>query len=155
MALLSGIGIVIGIVGTVLPILPGLALVWLSAFVYGLVEGFGVWGWTAMAVITLVGGAAVVAGVRIPQRAAARGGIPLRGQIFAAVLAVGGFFVIPVLGAPLGFVLGVWIVARSRHGDRAWEVTRSSVGALVAAASVQFGAAVVMGAVWLAWVVVD
>lgn len=150
---ISGVGIAIGIAGTVLPILPGLVLVWLSCLAYGLVEGFGAVGWTAMVVISLLAAAGLVAGIRVPQRAAAAGGIGVRGQVFAAILAVVGFFVIPVVGAPLGFVVGVWLAARTRHGDRAWAVTRSTVRALVTAAGLQLAAGLGMGVTWAVWVV--
>ena len=153
MVVISGVGIAIGIAGTVLPILPGLLLVWGSALAYGIVEGFGAVGWTAMAVISLIGIGGVVAGIRVPQRAAAAGGIGLRGQLLAAALAVVGFFVIPVVGAPLGFVGGVWLAARSRHGSEAWTITRSTVRALVTAAGLQLAAGVAMGLTWAIWVV--
>jgi hypothetical protein len=44
--------IVVGIAGTLLPILPGVALIWAATIAYGLVEGFGAVGLTAMAIIT-------------------------------------------------------------------------------------------------------
>lgn len=155
MVVVAGIGIALGIAGTVLPILPGLALVWLSSLFYGVVEGFGAVGWTAMAVITAIGASGVVAAVRVPQRAAAAGGIGIRGQVLAVVLAVIGFFAIPVVGAAVGFVAGVWLAARTQHGDAAWDVTRSTVRALITAAGLQFLAGIAMAVVWGVWVLVD
>ena len=48
------IAMVMGLAGTVLPILPGLWLIWGAALVYGLVAGFGASGWVAMTLITAV-----------------------------------------------------------------------------------------------------
>ena len=150
--LLIGFVIAVGVIGTVVPILPGLALIWAAALVYGLIEGFGIVGWVAMAVMTALAVSGVAAGVVMPQRAAMAGGIGLRGQLMAVGLAAIGFFVIPVVGIAVGFVTGVYLVARQRHPERAWEVTRSTLRAMVLAAAVQFAAGVSMAVVWLGWV---
>jgi uncharacterized protein len=152
-ALAVGVLMIVGLAGTLLPILPGLPMIWGAALVYGIVEGFGPVGWAAFALITGVAVAAVVAAVRVPQRAAAGSGIDWKGQVLALGLAVIGFFVIPVLGAALGFVLGIYLVARRRYGARAWDITRSTVRALVLAAGLQFAAGLGMIGLWLLWVV--
>ena len=148
---LVGLAMVVGVAGTLLPLLPGVGLIWAAAVVFGLIEGFGLVGWTAMAVITALGASAIVAGVRMPQRAAAAGGIGWRGQLMAFALAVVGFFVIPVAGAPIGFVAGIYLAARSRHGAEAWPITKRTVRSLVLAAGVQFAAAIGMALTWLVW----
>lgn len=153
MTLLVGLAMVVGIAGTLLPVVPGVALIWAAALVFGLVEGFGVVGWAAMVVITALGVAGVVAGVRFPQRAAAAGGIDWRGQLLAFALAVVGFFVIPIAGAPIGFVVGIYLVARSRHGAEAWPITKRTVRAMIVAAGLQFVAALAMAGTWLVWAV--
>lgn len=152
--LLIGFVIAVGVLGTVVPILPGLALIWGAALVYGLAEGFGVVGWAAMAAITALAIGGVAAGIVMPQRAALAGGVGVRGQLIAVGLAVVGFFVIPVVGIAIGFVTGVYLVARRRYPERAWEVTRSTIRAMVLAAGVQFVAGVLMALVWLGWVVI-
>jgi uncharacterized protein YqgC (DUF456 family) len=141
--ILTGFAIAVGVVGTLLPVVPGLGLIWAATVVYGLVEGFGVTGWI------LVG---IVLAVRIPQRAAAAGGIGFRGQLLAFGLAAVGFFVIPVVGAAVGFVAGVYLSARRVPGNP-WTTTRRTVRALVAAAAAQFATGVGMALTWLAWVV--
>ncbi len=151
--LLVAIAILVGLAGTLLPILPGLGLVWLATLAYGLVEGFGAIGWTAMSVITLllVGGTA--AAIRVPQRAAAAGGIGLRGQLLAVAMAVIGFFVIPVVGAPIGFVGAVYLLARRRDRPNAWPTTVATVRSLLVAAGIQFLAGLGMALTWGVWVV--
>lgn len=150
---LVGCAVAVGIAGTLLPLVPGLGLIWLAVLAYGLIEGFGVNGWLAMTVITAWLAFGAIAGVRVPQRAAAAGGIGWRGQLLAFGLAALGFFLIPVVGAPLGFVGGVYLIAR-RGADpgRAWATTRRTLRALVTAAAVQFGSAIGMAATWLVWV---
>jgi uncharacterized protein len=151
--LLVGLAMVVGIAGTLLPILPGVGLIWAAALVFGLLEGFGFVGWTAMVVISAMGAAGIVAGVRLPQRAASADGIGWRGQLLAFALAVVGFFVIPVVGAPIGFVVGIYVVARTRHGPAAWPITKRTVRSLVFAAGLQFVAALGMALTWLVWAI--
>ena len=150
---LVGLAIAVGVAGTLLPFVPGLGLIWVAAVIYGLAEGFGVGGWVAMAIISGLLVVGIGAGIRIPQRAAAFGGIPFRGQLWALALAVVGFFVIPVVGAAVGFVSGIYLVARQQDRQRAWGITRSTVRALVMAAGFQFLTALAMAATWGVWVV--
>ena len=151
---LVALAMAVGILGTLLPILPGLGLIWLAALAFGLIEGFGPVGWTAMVIITAIGVAGIAAAVRVPQRAAAAGGIGGRGQLLAFGLAIVGFFVIPVVGAGVGFVGGIYLMARRQSPERAWAITRSTLRALVIAAGLQFVAGIAMAATWLIWAVV-
>ncbi len=152
MVVLTAVVMVVGVLGTLLPVLPGVGLVWVAALAYGIVEGFGTVGWVAFGLMTVVGGLALWLGLRIPQKAAAEEGLPWQGQVFAVALAVVGFFVIPVLGAAIGFVFGVFLAASARERSIAIEQTWTTIWALVKATGVQFAAAVVMSLAWLGWV---
>lgn len=145
--------IVIGIVGTIVPLLPGLALVWVAAFAWGLLTSFGTGGVAAMVAITILFGAGIYLSLRIPQKSAAAQGLSIRGTIFGVALAIGVGIVIPVVGIPLGFVLGVWIVRIADTGDAsaAFRSALATTAALLRASASQFGIGVVMGAVWLVW----
>lgn len=151
-----GAAMAVGIAGTVVPVLPGLLLVWGAALVYGLASGFGWSGWTAMAVISALGAAGLVASVRLPQRSAAATGIGRSGQLVGLALAVAGFFLVPVVGAPLGFAAGVLLASwwRAREWGAAWASTRVTLKALLAASGVQLVCGVGMALTWGLWVVV-
>lgn len=151
---LVGLAMVVGIAGTLLPLVPGVGLIWAAAVAFGLLQGFGVIGWAAMAVISALGVGGIVAGVRVPQRAAAADGVGWRGQLMAFALAVVGFFVVPVAGAPIGFVVGIYLVARTRDRTEAWPITKRTVRSLVLAAGLQFVAAIAMALTWLVWAIV-
>jgi uncharacterized protein len=152
MVVVTALLIVVGIAGTLLPILPGVALIWASTLVYGLVDGFGTVGWVAFGLITALAVASAWLGVRVPQKAAAGGSIGWRGQLLALGTAVVGFFVIPVLGAALGFVAGVYLAAVIEDRTHALTTTRSTIRALFIASGIQFAAACTMGLVWVGWV---
>ena len=154
LVVLVAIVMVIGVGGTVLPILPGLWLIWAAALVYGLFGGFGVVGWVTMALITGLAVAGTASGLYLPQRKAAAIGVPWWGQLTALVCAVAGFFIVPVVGAPLGFVVGILLVtlARERHFQGALAATWATLKSMLMASGLQFAVGLAMVAVWVLWV---
>jgi uncharacterized protein len=147
--------IVIGVVGTIVPILPGLGLIWVAMLGYGIALGFGVPGWIAMAIASALVVLGLYLNVRIPQRSAAGTGLSVRAQLVAVGLAVVGFFTFPPFGVPIGFVGGVYLMRLQATGDRsqAWSSTKTIVGALIRASIAQFACAVAMFLVWAGWAV--
>jgi uncharacterized protein YqgC (DUF456 family) len=145
---------VIGVGGTVLPILPGLWLIGAAALGYGLFGGFGAVGWVAMALITGLAVAGTASGVYLPQRKAASIGVPWWGQLASLVCAVAGFFIVPVIGAPLGFVVGILLVtlARERNFQGALTATWATLKSMLMASGLQFAVGLAMVAVWVLWV---
>ncbi len=154
LVVLVAIVMVIGVAGTVLPILPGLWVVWAAALAYGLFGGFGVVGWIAFALITALAAAGTASGVYLPQRRAASIGVPWWGQLVALGCAVAGFFIVPVIGAPLGFVLGILLVtlARERHFQGALAATWATLKSMLLASGLQFAVGLAMVALWVVWV---
>lgn len=149
----------VGIVGTVVPLLPGLLLVWAAALAYGLAEGFdtgGAVGAVAFGLITLLAVLGAVAGWWVPQRAAGKAGAARTSMALAAVVAIVGFFVIPVVGAIVGGLAGLYVAELQRTGDGevAWRTTRATVVGFGLATLVQFLVGVAMALVWAGWVVV-
>jgi uncharacterized protein YqgC (DUF456 family) len=146
---------VLGLAGTVLPILPGLWLIWAGAVGYGLALDFGVVGWVAMVLITALAAGATAAGLRLPQRQATDIGLGWWSQAIAAGCAVIGLFVIPIVGAPLGFIVGVVasVVVETRDLrtvlPSAWRIIRS----MLIASGIQLATGTGMIAIWVAWAV--
>lgn len=151
---LVAVVMVIGVAGTVLPILPGLWVIWAAAAVYGVVAGFGTGGWIALVVITALAAVGTASAFYLPQRTAAAVGVPWWGQLIALGLAVAGLFVVPVVGAPLGFVVGILVttIVRERHVAGAFDATWATLKAMLLASGVQFAFGLVMMVVWVAWV---
>ena len=89
--------------------------------------------------------------VRVPQKSAAGTGIGLRGQLIALASAVVGFFVIPIVGAAVGFVLGVYVASFLKDRATAWPSTMRTIKSLFVASGIQFGAAAAMGLVRVSW----
>jgi uncharacterized protein YqgC (DUF456 family) len=72
------------------------------------------------------------------------------------VAAIVGFFVVPVVGLPLGGVLGIYVGETLRTGDpaAARATTRATIIGFGVAALIQLAAALAMIVVWVAWVLV-
>lgn len=145
----------VGAVGTVVPLLPGLGLIWLAGLVYGIDQGFGAVGVAAFTAMTVLGVAATVAGYVVPQRRASVAGATRSSVLLGVAGAVVGFFVVPIVGLPLGGVIGIYAGEhlRTRDPAAAWRATRATIVGFGLAALVQFVAALVMIAVWVGWVV--
>lgn len=152
---LVAIAMAVGIVGTVVPVLPGLVLVWAAAFAYGLAVGFGAVGVAAFGAITLIGAAGMAAGAVLPHRAAGASGAAPASVWVGSAVGVVGFFVVPVVGLPLGVVVGLFgaELVRTRDLATAWASTWATLKAFGLAAIVQTGAGLAMAAVWVVWVV--
>lgn len=150
--LIAGGAILVGIVGTLVPILPGLLLVWAATFLWAWNNGFDFWTIGALTVTTALFAFGMYLGIRIPQRTASDEGLSMSGLLIGLMLALVLGFTIPVVGAPIGFIGGVFLVrfSQTRHIGPAWRSAVATVVALVKASAAQFGIAVAMGAVWLA-----
>lgn len=144
----------VGLVGTILPVLPGLVLVAGAAAAYGVGEGFGGVGVVAMSLIAVLGVAGTLAGVIVPNRAARASGAARASVLLGAALAVAGFFLVPVVGLPLGGVVGIYLGERARTGDEALarRTTMATLRAFGIAALLQLGAGLLMVATWVVWV---
>jgi uncharacterized protein len=61
-----------------------------------------------------------------------------------------GFFVVPVVGLPLGFLLGVYLSELQRVGrERAWPATRAAVGAAGLSLLIELAAGLLAATTWL------
>lgn len=150
LVLLCGLAIAVGIVGVVVPVLPGLVLCWLGVLAWAVLADAG-WGrWLVLAVATALALAATVVKYLWPGRNLKRGGVPTRSLAAGGALGLVGFFVVPVVGLVLGFVLGVWLAERMRVKDSrlAWGSTKQALKAAGLSMLIELGAALCIAAVW-------
>lgn len=115
--------IAIGLVGIVVPVLPGSILV-LAAVVVWATEQGGTIAWVVTGVAAALVAAGAVVKYLVPGRRLQLSGVPRSTILFAAVLGIVGFFVIPVVGLVIGFVLGVYAAEwRRTSAQEAWPST--------------------------------
>jgi uncharacterized protein YqgC (DUF456 family) len=147
---LAAVLIAVGIVGIVLPVLPGLALVVVGVAVWAVPRG-DVVAWTVLGIVVAIVVLGSVAKYLLPGRSLRESGVPGRTIAAGAVLGVIGFFVIPVLGLFLGFVLGVYLAELARLGGResAWPSTRRALAAVGWSIVIEMATGLLAAAVWV------
>ena len=76
-------------------------------------------------------------------------------MLAGGALGVVGFFVVPVIGAVLGFVLGVYLSELQRVGaGPAWPATKAALKAVGLSVLIELAAAVLAASVWAVGAVV-
>ena len=145
--------ILVGLVGVIVPILPGLVLVLAAILVWAISEGSAT-GWTVFAVAALLIVAGSVVKYAVPNRRLKTTGIPSSTTWFGVAVGVVGFFVIPVIGLFIGFVLGVYLAEYRRVGGAAaWPSTKEALRAVGVSILIELAAGVLAALVWVAGVV--
>lgn len=149
--LLVGLVMVAGLVGIVLPVLPGLLMMWAAGLWWTIADGGGVTRWVVLGVLTVLLALGTVAKYVLPARSAAARGAPVSTLVVGALAAVVGFFVIPVVGLLVGGVAGIYLAeyTRLRDGGRAWASTRAALVAIGIGVLIELTAGVLMFATWL------
>jgi uncharacterized protein len=85
----------------------------------------------------------------IPKRKLNEVGIPNRTLLIATAVAIVGLFVIPVVGAPIGFVLTIYVFERIRVGAaQAWPATKTSLGAVATSIGIELATGLIIAAIW-------
>ncbi|WP_432478632.1 DUF456 domain-containing protein [Nocardioides sp. GXQ0305] len=147
------LAIAVGVVGVVVPLLPGTLLVGAALVVWALETG-GRTAWTVVvvALALLVTGALLK--YLVPGRRLTASGVPARTLWVGGALGVVGFFVVPVVGLVLGFVLGVYVAERARVGGReAGASTMAALRAVGLSILIEVVAGLLAASVWVAGVV--
>lgn len=148
--LLVGLVLLLGLVGVVVQVLPGSLLVLGAVLVWAALEGTGA-AWTVAVVAVVV---TVVAGVvkyLVAGRHLKNAGVPNRTLVWGGLAGVVGFFVIPVVGLPVGFVLAVYLAElhRLRDRGRARRATVAALGATGITILIELAGALVASGAWL------
>jgi uncharacterized protein len=147
---LVGLAIAVGIVGVVLPVLPGALLVWAAIAVWAVVVG-STTGWATLAVATLLIGGGQIVKLLVPGRRLRDAGVPRQSIVVGLVAATVGFFLIPVVGFFIGFPVGVYVEERRRLAGHvsAWQSTREALRAIGLSIVIELTATVLAAGAWL------
>jgi uncharacterized protein len=144
-----GLVILAGLFGIVVPVLPGTILVALGILIWATEQG----GWEAWTVFG-VAAAFLIAGTLLKYAVPGRrlkASVPTSTLVVGGVVAIVGFFVIPVVGLLVGFPIGVYAAERVRlGGDGAWPSTKAALKAMGLSILIEMVAALAATAVWLA-----
>lgn len=112
--------LLVGLVGVLVPLLPGSLLLWLTVAVYAVVErfnGFEAIDWITFAVITIIALVTGSSDLWLPLLGAKVTGSSPRSLVYGVVGGIIGTFIIPLLGSIIGYVVGILIGEYRRLGD--------------------------------------
>ncbi|MFH8366741.1 DUF456 domain-containing protein [Streptomyces sp. NPDC018031] len=151
---LCGLVMLFGLIGVVVPGLPGPPVVWAGVLWWSMTEKTVLaWGVLAGATAVLLLNQAVK--WLLPARRMGGAAISRRTFLLAGAAGITGFFVIPVLGAPLGFVAAIYGAERRRlggHGE-ARASTRQVMRTIGTSVLVELCACLLVAGAWLGAVV--
>jgi uncharacterized protein YqgC (DUF456 family) len=153
--LLVAFAIAVGLAGIVVPLIPGLLLVYGAILVWAIVVSTTT-SWVTLAAVTVVVGATTAIKYLWPVRRMRRAEVPTSVLAIGAVLGVVGFFVIPVFGLVIGFVGGVYLAEflRCRDQRRAWVSTVHAVKGVALSIGVELTGGLVAAVIWVVGVFV-
>jgi uncharacterized protein YqgC (DUF456 family) len=151
--LLVGLAVLVGLIGIVVPVLPGSLLILAAVVVWAAWVGTPT-SWVVLAVAVTVLAAGAVVKYAVPGRRLSAGGVPRSTLVVGAALGVVGFFVIPVVGLVIGFVAGVYVAELRRLGsERAGRSTALALRAVGLSVLIELTAGLVAAMAWAAGVV--
>lgn len=148
--ILVALAIAVGLVGIVMPVLPGILLVFGAIAVWAVVEN-NVTAWVTLGVVTVLLGAATLIKYLWPMRRMRAADVRTLSLVVGAVLGIIGFFVIPVLGLVIGFVLGVYLAELANRRDQAvaWTSTKHAVKGVALSVGVELAGALLATVAWV------
>jgi uncharacterized protein YqgC (DUF456 family) len=150
---LVALAIAVGIIGIVVPLLPGALLVFGAIAVWAFVEN-NVTGWATLGIATALLAVATLIKYLWPMRRMRAADVGTLSLVAGAVLGVIGFFVIPVVGLVIGFVLGVYLAELAKRQDQrvAWTSTKHALKGVALSVGVELCGALLATAAWVAGV---
>ncbi|QWC85513.1 DUF456 domain-containing protein [Nocardioidaceae bacterium] len=146
---LVAVAMLVAVVGAVVPLLPGPVLAVAAVAAWSVLEPTTL-GWAVLGVSAAIVVVGFVLSYLVPGRRLSQAGVPNSSLLAGAAAGLVGFFVVPVLGLPIGFVAGLYLAETRRLGSG--ESRRSTVLALKAVAlniAIDLATALSVAVVWL------
>lgn len=114
----------LSLIGTIIPIIPGVLLMWVIVFIYALVDGFTAVSTFSFLVITVVALVTGTSDIWLTLFGAKKGGASVKSMLIGTLGAVIGSFVFPIVGTIAGYIAGVLWGEYQEHGD--WEIAKKA-----------------------------
>lgn len=146
--------LVIGLAGIIVPVIPGLLLI-LGGLLLWAIDLNTSTGWLVFVVAVAFLAVGTVVKYVVPGRHLKSAGVPRSTLVVGGLLGIVGFFVIPVIGLFIGFVLGVYAAERRRLGaTAAGPATRQALRAVGLSILIELTASLLAVATWVVGVAV-
>lgn len=134
---LVALAYVVGLCGIVLPVLPGTITIIIATLIWAIVTG-GWTSWVAFAIILVLGIIGMTTSYVLTGRRLQRHEVPTWPILVGIAAGIVGIFVIPFLGLPIGFLIGLYVSEALRLKD--WK--RGLTSAWVAIKALGIGIAI-------------
>ena len=150
---LVALAIAVGLAGIIVPVLPGILLVFGAIAVWAAIE-HNVTSWVTLGVVAALIAVSMMIKYLWPVRRMRAADVSTWSLVAGAVLGIIGFFVIPVLGLVIGFVLGIYLaeLAHRRNQRVAWASTVHALKGVALSVGVELCGALLATAAWAAGV---
>ncbi len=148
---LCGLAILVGVAGTIIPVLPGSILIGASLLAWALWGGAGTTGWVVFGIGLVFVLAGMAASAVLTGRKLKEHSIPSRSVVVGLVLGVAGMFIIPVVGLFVGFAAGLLLseLQRTRVFGTALTSSWAALKATGFGMIVEFGLACLAASTWV------
>ena len=142
-----------GLFGLVIPVVPGLVIIWVAALGYGIAAGFGTLGWIMFAIISLLMVAGSVIDNVLMGTQARQSGASWVSIAAALVFGLAGNFVLPVIGGLIAALVALFVAEWIRRKN--WRESLKTVGGMAWGCGwafvIRFIMGVVMIGLWMIW----
>ncbi|MDN5833121.1 MAG: DUF456 domain-containing protein [Brevibacterium sp.] len=138
-SVLVGLAILVGCLGIIVPILPGSILIAIAVLVWAIVIG-GPMAWIVFAIVAVFVAAGMSASLVLTGRKLKAMKVPNKSVLLGGILGIIGFFVIPVIGLPIGFIAGLYLAEylRIKEAKDAWDSSWESLKAIGIGTALEF-----------------
>ena len=149
--ILCGLAILVGVAGTIIPVLPGSILIGLSLLAWAIWGGAGTAGWVVFGIGIVFVLAGMAASAVLTGRKLREHRIPSRSVVIGLAAGVVGLFVIPVVGLFVGFAAGLLFseLLRTRNFGTATATSWAALKATGLGMLVEFGLACLAASTWV------
>ncbi|WP_029068885.1 DUF456 domain-containing protein [Jonesia quinghaiensis] len=147
--LFIALALLIGVIGSIIQIYPGALIIAGAIGVWAALEGGSAWAVFAIAVLALV--LAGIVKYLWAGKYLKRDGVPNMTIVLALIVGFIGFFILPVIGLPIGFILTVYVVElmRGNKHEQAWAMTITALKATGITIIVELAGSLLACGIWV------
>jgi uncharacterized protein YqgC (DUF456 family) len=116
-SILVGLMMLVGLLGSIIPFLPDVVLIWVSALIYGLVIGWGQSGGWLFGIISVLGLIGLLSDAWVSGAGARQGGATVLTTLGGLAIGLVALFTTGPLGFLVGILLGTFVLEYARHQD--------------------------------------
>lgn len=146
--------LLVGLLGLVVPIFPGLFIMWLATLGYGVLSGFSTPGVVIFILLTVLMLAGSIVDNVLMGAGARFGGASWLSIAVALIAGIVGTIVLPPFGGIIAAPLAVLLLEYARHKDvdQAWNALKGLAAGWGLSFFVRFGIGILMILLWWLWV---